>query len=176
MSMECLIDNESGKVGVILTFGREQLLYDIRNAAYIEGHIMPSDSEHSRHMVKDIGEAGNVDRITRVLDLAISHCRELLYPYAKRDIDKYAYDDKFKERASYGIVMQVPEDFSQTTLTLLERLIHEYLVCSAVADWMSITNPAKAETWAAKAYDIESRIRVSAHARTRRTRIRPHWL
>lgn len=174
--MECLIDDEVGKVGVILTFARDQLLYDIRNAAYIEGHIMPADSEHSRHTVIDIGEVGNVDRVTRVLDLAISHCRELLYPYAKREIDRYALDDKFKERASYGIVMQVPEDFSQTTLTLLERLIHEYLVCSAVADWMSITNPEKAETWAAKAYDIESRIRVSAHARTRRTRIRPHWL
>lgn len=174
--MECLIDDEVGKVGVILTFARDQLLYDIRNAAYIEGHIMPADSEHSRHTVIDIGEVGNVDRVTRVLDLAISHCRELLYPYAKREIDKYTLDDKFNERASYGIVMQVPEDFSQTTLTLLERLIHEYLVCSAVADWLSIAKPEKAETWAAKAYDIESRIRVSAHARTTRMRIRPHWL
>lgn len=174
--MECLIDDEVGKVGVILTFARDQLLYDIRNAAYIEGHIMPADSEHNRHTVIDIGEVGNVDRVTRVLDLAISHCRELLYPYVKREIDRYTLDDKFKERASYGIVMQVPEDFSQTTLTLLERLIHEYLVCSAVADWLSIAKPEKAETWAAKAYDIESRIRVSAHARTTRMRIRPHWL
>lgn len=174
--MECLLDSKPGKIGVVLTFKRDQLLYDIRNAAYIEGHVMPPDSEHSRHTVIDIGEAGNIDRVTRVLDLAISHCRELLYPYAKRYIDRYTLDDKFMERTSYGIVMQVPEDFSQTTLTLLERLIHEYLVCCAVADWMSITNPGKAEMWTAKAHEVESRIRVSAHSRTTRTRIRPHWL
>ena len=171
-----MMENEVGKKSVLLTFGRASLLYDIRNAAYIEGHVMPSEAEHSRHVVTDIGEEGNVDRVTRVMDIAVSQSRELLYPFAKHAIEREVLDDRFKERNSYGILLQVPEDFSQTTLTLLERLIHEYIVCRVMADWLSITNPAKSEVWADKAMRCESEIRVRVHSRSVRTRIKGHWI
>lgn len=174
--MSCFLDTEEGKQVAVLSFKREQLLYDIKNVAYIEGHVMPPDTEHARHTVIDIGEEGNVDRVTRTLDLAVAQVRELLYPYTKHDADRLVLDDKFKERKSYGVVMFIPKEFSQTTLTLLERLIHEYLVARAVADWMSMANPAKTETWLQKAAEAEGEIRVAMHSRMRRARIRPHWL
>lgn len=156
-------------------FKREELLYDIRNAAYIEGHVMHTDTPtHVQHTVQDVGEEGNVDRVTRILSLSVAQCRELLYPYTNTEIERTELNDKLREPGVYGIVMNVPTDFSQTTLSLLEKLIHEYIVCKAVADWMSITNPAKAETWAAKAADVESEIRVSLHSRRAKTRRRMH--
>lgn len=72
--------------------------------------------------------------------------------------------------------MNVPTTFSQTTLTLVERLIHEYLVCRDVADWLSITNPAKSETWLAKAAEAETEIRTAIQSRLARTRIKQHWI
>lgn len=163
-------------LNVTLAFKREQLLYDIKNYAYVESHVMPPDAEHAKHMVADVGEEGNVDRVTRVLDLGVSMCRELLYPWAKKDIGKTEYDDTLQEREQYQIEMNVPSTMSQTTLTLVERQIHEYLVCRGVADWLSITNPAKSETWLAKAAEAESEIRVAIHSRMQRTRIRQHFL
>ena len=159
-----------------LTFKREQLLYDIKNYAYVESHVMPPETEHAKHMVADVGEEGNVDRVTRVLDLGVSMCREMLYPWAKKDIGKTEYDDTLTEREQYQIEMNVPSTMSQTTLTLVERLIHEYLVCRGVADWLSLTNPQKSETWLAKAAEAESEIRTSIHSRMERTRIRQHFL
>lgn len=135
---------------------------------------MDTESNHNRHMVQDVGEEGNVDRVTRVLGLAIAQCRELLYPYTKRDIHRAVLDDKLREPGVYGIVLQVSTDFSQTTLSLLEKLIHEYLVCEAVSDWMSITNPTKAEHWKLKAQDSLSEVRVNLNARITRTRRRLH--
>lgn len=174
--MNCCVENEGSTLKVTLTFLREQLLYDIKNYAYVESHVMPPETEHAKHMVADVGEEGNVDRVTRVLDLGVSLCREMLYPWAKREIENTEYDDTFAERKQYVITMNVPSTMSQTTLAFVERLIHEYLVCRGVADWLSITNPQKAETWLAKAAEAESEIRTAIHSRMERTRIKQHFL
>lgn len=54
--MSCCIENEGAKLKVTLTFGREQLLYDIKNNAYVESHVMAPETEHAKHMVADVGE------------------------------------------------------------------------------------------------------------------------
>lgn len=172
--MSCFFEEKEGTLTAVLIFKRDQLLYDIRNAAYIEGSVMETESDHNRHMVQDVGEEGNVDRVTRVLDLAIARCREMLYPYTKHEPDRATLDDRLKERPTYGIVLTVPKGFSQTSLTLLERLVHEHLVCKAVSDWLSITNPPKAQTWEIKAADALTEIRSNLNARIARVRIRQH--
>ncbi len=165
-----------GKIAVTLTFKRDELLYDIRNMAYVEGHVMSTDNEEARHTLTDIGEAGNVDRVTRMLDLCVAGCTEMLYPFTKRSVVETVLDDTLKETPVYKIEMSVPGAFSQTTAEWLERLIHEYLVCRALADWMSVANTEKAGAWLEKADAAESEIRSALAARMTRTRIRQHWL
>ena len=172
--MSCFWEEKDGRINAVLGFKRDQLLYDIKNYAYIEGGVMGTESNHNRHMVQDVGEEGNVDRVTRVLNLTVAKCRELLYPYTKDELHRTELNDTLREPQVYGIVLSVPTDFSQTTLYLLENLIHEYLVCKALSDWLSITNPAKAQVWEVKAEDAESEIRANLHARIARTRRRLH--
>lgn len=166
----------TGKRLVLIILKRDQLLYDIKNYCYIEGDIMPEDTQHSRHMVQDVGEEGNVDRVTRILDLVRDDIVERLYPFTQHEIDHPLVDDRLREKPVYGMFLNVPETFSQTTLNLLGKLIHELMVCMVVADWMSITNPPKEETWQRKAEAMLTRInQVKVHTRDR-LRIRPHWL
>lgn len=172
--MSCFLEEKDGTLNAVLGFKREQLLYDIKNYAYIEGSVLDTESNHNRHMVQDVGEEGNVDRVTRVLNLTVAKCRELLYPYTKNELHRTELNDTLREPKVYGIVLSVPTDFSQTTLYLLENLIHEYLVCKALSDWLSITNPAKTQVWEAKAEDAQSEIRMNLHARIARTRRRLH--
>lgn len=168
------MEEKDGTLNAVLGFKRDQLLYDIKNYAYIEGSVMDTESNHNRHMVQDVGEEGNVDRVTRVLNLTVAKCKELLYPYTRNELHRTELNDTLREPKVYGIVLSVPSDFSQTTLYLLENLIHEYLVCKALSDWLSITNPAKAQVWEAKAEDAQSEIRMNLHARIARTRRRLH--
>lgn len=172
--MSCFLEEKGGKLFAVLGFKRDQLLYDIKNYAFIEGSVMDTESNHNRHMVQDVGEEGNVDRVTRVLNLTVAKCRELLYPYTKNELHRTELNDVLREPKVYGIVLSVPSDFSQTTLYLLENLIHEYLVCKAVADWLTITNPAKAQTWENKAENAESEIRTNLHNRIAKSRRKLH--
>ena len=66
MNEGCLIEDPvSGETYAVLRFKRKELLYDIENVAYVEGHVMPDEAEHARHTVIDIGAEGNVDILHR---------------------------------------------------------------------------------------------------------------
>ena len=156
---------------VNLSFKREQLLYDIKNYAFVEGDVMQAKTEHDRHQVIDVGEDGNIDRVTRVLDLSFVECVDLLYPYSKKTFeDMQDSNDILEETETYTIEMKVPDWFSKTTVVLLEKLIHEYMVYRVLADWMSITNPASKANWEEKIEDVSEKIRGCMNARCRRLR------
>ena len=165
---------DSKNIEAVLLYKREQLIYEIRNLAYVEGDIMPEAQQHERHTVQDIGEAGNIDRVTRILDLALSECSEWLYPFTKRRIYRECLDDRLTEKKVYSIFMRVPKDFSQTTLNAIENLVHEYLVCSALADWLSIANPKKAAVWKEKTEELKTAIKNKPRLRRNRLRISQH--
>lgn len=155
-----------------LTFKRAELIYDASNYSFVEADIMPEGDECRRHQVFDIGQSGNVDRVTRVLNTAHAECVEMLYPYTKEEIpdEQEALDDVLKEPETYEIKLTLPETFSLTTLRLLEELIHEYLVCRVLADWMSITNPESEANWQRKFTTLREKIRTALVSRTKMIR------
>lgn len=165
---------DSEKQEALLLFRREQLLYDIRNIAFVEGDTMADDKYHLRHIVQDIGEEGNIDRVTRVLDLAHSECVELLFPFTKRRVIHDCLDDRLIDKKLYSIFMAIPIDFSQTTLNALEKLVHEYLVCRVIADWLDFTDAKKSAVWKEKIEGLKTAIKSKVRMSRKRTRIRNH--
>jgi len=150
---------------------RDELLYDCKNYAYIEGDVKKVQDEHERHQVIDIGEEGNVDRVTRVLNLSFAQCVELCYPYSKETVDEETVgDDVLTEPVAYVMKLLVPDDFSKTTVELLKHLIHELMIYKVMADWMSITNPESTAAWKEKAEAIEQEIRTNLNSRVGRVR------
>lgn len=173
--MNCCSRNREPTKEVVLNFYREELLYDISNYCFIEGDLLETEDAHTPHQVQDATEEGNIDRITRVLNLAHASCVEMLYPYTKEEIDeKEELDNKLPYHESFPINLRLPEGFSMTTISLIKKLIHEYLVCYAVSDWMSITKRESYETWKIKLDDVTQRIRSALTNRRGRIRIRQH--
>ena len=175
-TLECGAGRGDDRIAVAVVLERDELMYDIRNYCYVEGELVPETTEHQRHQVQDVGEEGNRDRVTRILDLVHADVMERLYPFTEREIHNPVVDDRLRGKPVYGVVMNVPKGYSQTTLNLLGKLIHELMVCLAVADWMSITNPPKEETWKRKAEATLMRINQVKGQKRDRSRIRPHWL
>lgn len=157
---------------VTLTFKRAELSYDAANYSFVEGDIMKADDEHARHQVFDITQSGNADRVTRVLNLAHAECVEMLFPYTKEEVpdEQAALDDVLTAPEEYSIAMNLPTGFSMTTVRLLQSLIHEYLVCRVLADWMSITNPSSQANWEEKFRELKSKIQTSLVSRTGKVR------
>lgn len=132
---------------------------------------MEVNTEHDRHQVFDICEDGNVDRVTRVLDLAFAQCVELCYPYSKVPVaNETILDDTLEYREVYEMKLLVPTDFSYTTVELLRRLIHELLVYKVMADWMSLTKPSSKSNWQEKIENTEQEITSMLNARIGRVR------
>ncbi len=151
-------NGEASKRTVRLKFLRTELLYDIRNYAYIEGDVLGEEKQHAQHVLVEVGEAGNVDRVTRILAVVHAAVIELLYPWTKTEALEEEIDDCLFTPDEYVVELHVPEDVSRTTMHLLSRLIHEYMVYQVLADWLSIMNPQAAANWAAKAEATESEI------------------
>lgn len=156
---------------VTLTFYRSELVYDCENYSFVEADIMQEQEEHSKHQVFDIAQDGNVDRVTRMLNLCFAHCVELLYPFSKETVvDGMATDDRLVAHDKYELLLRVPDDFSSTTVRLLTDLIHELMVDYVMQDWMSITKPQSKATWQEKIDKIESKVSTALKARIGRVR------
>lgn len=170
--MGCCRSSEPQTKTAKLIFKRTELLYDAENYSFVEGDIMKVDDEHTRHQVVDIGQSGNIDRVTRVLNLAHSECVEMLYPYTKEEIpdEQEALDDVLTFPEEYAIELTLPGSFSLSTLKLLKHLVHEYLVCRVLADWMSITNPSSQANWEDKMNSLKIKIQTSLMSRAGKVR------
>lgn len=160
---------------VTLNFKRQEIVDDLKQYAFVTGDILKTEDEHARHQIQDIAEDGNIDRVTRVMNLCMAECREILFPFTKDDVeDEESRTNTLTEVEEYNINMLVPDDFSNTTVTLLEQLIHEFIVARIMADWMSITNRPEEETWEKKAEEALTKIKRCKNARTGRTRRKMH--
>ena len=150
--------NNSDKRGVRLKFLRNQLLYDIKNYAYVEADVMGEEKQHAQHMLAEIGEEGNVDRVSRILAVVHTAVIEMLFPYTKAEPIEEEIDNCLHAPEEYVVELNVPNTMSRTTIHHLSKLIHEYMVYCVLADWLSITNPQAAANWSAKAEAIKKEI------------------
>lgn len=156
---------------VELTFTRQNLLYDIENYAFVEGDLMRTDNEHAKHQVFDIAQDGNIDRVNRILDLAHAECVEMMYPYTKVSCeDSESVTNSPMDVYQYCITLQIPDDFSKTTIDYVSKCVHEYMTSRVLTDWLSITKPSAANYWAVKAAEAKDQIRTSLNARMKRVR------
>lgn len=162
---------EKAKKRAFVTLYRDELLYDIRTVAYVAGDVREEKETHVTHQIQDIGADGNVDRVTRMMDLAAAKCADDLYPFTKKDFEcGTERDDIFKERPYYRLELLVPVDFGEPSLTYLTRLVHEFIVDWVLWDWLSITDPTNAEVWAAKAAAVMDDMKKTLQGRLGRTR------
>lgn len=167
--MHYIFINRDNTKTVVLTFLRSELLNDLDGYGFVEGDVMNTGDpkveahehlRHGRHQTQDITQDGNIDLVTRWLNLKLAWCREALFPYTKSPVmDNVTLDDVLHEPNTYSIAMTVPEDFSETTVTYLEELIHNLLVWWVLYYWFSITKPEGAEKWLASAKGAEEDIK-----------------
>lgn len=154
---------------VILKFRRKNLDYSIKNYAYIESHVMSDETECSKHTVADICEEGNRDRVTRLLGVIHAAVIEMLYPFTKQEAVEETINDDIWEPRDYIVEIHVPKSFSRTTCHLLSRLIHEYMVCRVLYDWLIMTktdSPEAARHWFEKAEEAKEEMELLKDRRT----------
>lgn len=146
---------------------RKSLLYDISNVAFIVGDNSPDINEKGRSSIMDICTDGNVDRVTRVMNMGINELINKVYPYTKdRILEDCILNDLLKESDKYELHMFVPEDFSKTTASALTDYMHEFIVDFVLADWFSITQKNEMQIWKDKSDICIEKIKSVINDRT----------
>lgn len=142
-----------------LWFLREELLHDIASYAYVAGDMM-GDESHGSHQVFDVVEDGNVELATRQLTMAHAECEELLYPYVKvGSAEELELSNDYEAPDVYGFELHLPEGVAHNTVTLLKELLHEYMICRVLGEWMAVTLPAAAENWRRRQEEAVTKMR-----------------
>ena len=119
------------------------------------------DYNHIKHLVQDVVEDGNRDRVMRIVDLAHAEANEMLYPWSREEITDtpLKLNDEPKAEDVLAINLNVPTNTSQGTINLILKLVHEWIVCRVLQDWLSIIYPESSAVWAAKIEELREAIR-----------------
>lgn len=105
-------------------------------------------------------------------ELAHAECVEMLYPYTKKDIteneevqDGKNMEDSEIPSVSYDIVLVIPKEMSQTTISLVERQINEYIVSRLIAEWMMVSDMNLHAYWIERYTSIRRHINTTLISR-----------
>lgn len=133
---------------ITLRLNRERLLYDIQNYAYIEAQTVGADTPERKALTFDICQDDNVARVNRTLSIAHGEIMELLLPYSRSELpDEVVIDNSCRTPSEYVCALNVPSTISGTSIHLLAKLAHEYMVCRALADWFLMSKPEASQQW-----------------------------
>lgn len=150
-----------------ITLYRQELIYDIENQAYILGDLLPEEQQHTRHIIQDICQGGNLDRTTRIIDLAVFECIQALHPFVKTPNDLETGNDAYQAKTEYKFKLDLPESFPKSIFESLPSCLHEYIVWRVLGDWTSSVLPQQYLMCLQKMEHAKSNIDL---ARSRRTK------
>lgn len=154
---------KDGKLKVTLVYNVREVLYDVSNMAWVQGDLIDShDYDHVRHLVQDIIEDGNRDRVMRVMRLAFAEAEGMLQSWSKIRFSGSVYLDNEPEDEDEDelvMLLSVPAKTDRGTIELILQLVNEWLVCRVLQDWLSITWPEGASVWATKIEELREAIR-----------------
>lgn len=181
MSMKCC--NKGYKVIVELV--KDELIHDIKNTAFAFADSLKTDDvdAHVLHNVFDVGEDGNRDKLARILDSAIEDCREILFRFCKIEMTDGGFDSNewedcvgspVNKEDSYYLVMNMPKEFSKTSIHTITVYIHDYVVNQALYEWLMVVYPSGADSFWALADEKRKKIKEAAIRSTGRSRIKLH--
>lgn len=143
---------------------RSQLLYDIGNIGYVEGDVTEEELLHARHTIQDICQSGNIDRVTRIMDLVHGKCADILSPIsAGEECEGGEIGDEIEDVTEYSITLKAGPGLGQSTAKLICDIIHELIVSSVLFEWLGIANPKSAEKWGAKQEALLGQLRSIAY-------------
>ena len=141
----------------IIRLSRERLLYDISNNAYVVGESMPDDDRHRRHLVQDITQDQNRDRVDRVLWLAFCRTAHLF----GRMLTAPPSPHHAPSCGDYVLSLQMAPAVPQSTIDYWAVLAYEMMTAAALADWLDVVAPDKALVWHQRANDTSRLLATS---------------
>lgn len=157
------------------------LYADIANRLALTADSMEAQGGNADlHTVKDAMDDGNKDIIDSLVARHVFDCINLLYPYSKTPIEHCRHYRKNENEAeAYVIHLTFEHPRSETSIQMVQRLIHDYIVYKCYAEWLAMTVPQVGTytLWEEKAESVRGKIATALVPPydARQLKIKPHW-
>lgn len=153
---------------------RTELLDDVAQMAYVAADLCEGEMpQHKLHQTFDVCEERNAERVCRVMQRALLTALRVILPAAVhghcRHVGEAERELPFPPEVCIPLVhLRCGRHRSK----LVESVLREYLVASALADWLEVTLPEAAPVWSRRAASALTSLSASVRA-TRGRRVPP---
>lgn len=157
-----------------ITIQAEEVMADVRSAAWLEQELHEGLDRHRRHQMADICEEGNVETAWRVLATAVSEVRMALRKILREEHATPLHNELARpDEWRFGLLFRIPT----ATTGYLRDKIHEYLVAAVMEDRAGVIIPECRRIWKERAEEALRQLEwVATTARTPWGRVkRPIW-
>lgn len=157
------------KLYIILSM--KELLYDVRNKAYIAGQsVATGENIEAVYNMQAVDDDGNADRIARSISDALSRLKTSFAEYIAEEDDVQANNMQGKAEQFVMLTFLVPSNFCFAAREDAARSMHGYLVACVLSEWYALTNKAEAASYAEQAAACLSEAHKAMNRRVRPTR------
>lgn len=152
-----------GDKSLTLSFGRDEVMFDIANIAHAEGDVLPAEALHTKHQVQEALEDGNREIVTRAVATAFAVVCRAFEPLSDgASADGQTLRNEYQEPAAYRLTALVPKTFSKASAQLAQTLAHDYLVACGLFALFLVVYPDGAAKWRAMADGALDQLRAVA--------------
>lgn len=137
------------------------MLHEIGSIAYVVADVMEGKEEaRVLHQTYDVCEEGNVGLVRRQLSLAFSEVGMLLRPLISGKRAKNRITDD--EAGGGDYVLRLRDGIDAVWGARIKELVHGYMVAVAVAAWLGLTLPGKADEWRRRREELSAELEDAA--------------
>ena len=162
-------------IKVIIKLKVDELLYDIKSRAFLQGDANKGEDTHKAHPLQDIGDSANKDVLLRYISVAIEDCNQLLYAYLTEEVKEdteVVNTPEEPKNDEYVFDLEMPHAMSKSGLQQLTSQLHEYVVSRVIYEWCAIAFPEGYELWKSRAEDYRHQIKIMHNRRRIPVRLR----
>lgn len=158
------------KLPITITLYVSEILFDIQNRSYLTGRSIGAEGKKTFEQVSDMEACEDEEDMAQILR-SIGNAYEAIKTRLSEYIDASAVDaDNIlidENTKTLTIVLRMPTNYNFSMTGPITTFIHQFVVCSAIADWFSLTNKEGAEDYVKMAAVNVEQINEAIHKRVR---------
>lgn len=159
------------KKKLYITLSMKELLYDVRNKAYIAGQSMATgDNIEAVYNMQAVDDDGNAERIDRSISDALARLKTSFAEYIANEDSGEVGNVQEASEQNVSLTLLVPSNYCFAARKDAARSMHGYIVACALSEWFALTNKAEAASYTEQAAACLAEAHRAINRRVRPTR------
>lgn len=158
------------KKHLTITLYTSEIIYDIRNKAYLTGRSRANEENQERVASMQASEDDeDLNQILRSIGTAMEGLRAGLSEYIESPATSPS-NRLMNASENISVELSMPSNYNESVGQSIATNAHQFVVCRALAEWFLITNKPDAGDYDKLAGEHLSLIRLAINKRVRPTR------